>query len=326
MRRISRWKKRKMPKRILSISHYYVTNNRGGGEVMLHEILKRFVAEGYLVDAVAVDNDGNNETLDGVNVFKGRRYLNMLSKKYDLVVSQFQVANTVLKDAAKLNIPTMFIVHNNMFLTTEVLDEIKPSLVVFNTNWIRDFYNYQENNIVVHPPVYAKDHATTRGAKISLINLIPSKGVYVFYNMATQLPRLRFLGVRGGYYKNDQVILNKPNVQILENTKDMKNDVWGQTGILLMPSEYESYGMAAVEALASGIPVIAKPTPGLKESLGFAGIFPYDNTVGSWKREIVRLTNPVYYKQASDLALKRSAEIKPEVELDALIEKVKKII
>ena len=61
-----------MPKRVLAISHYYVTDNRGGGEVMLHEIMKAFVDDGWHVDAVAMNTEGQNEVLDGVNVFKGK--------------------------------------------------------------------------------------------------------------------------------------------------------------------------------------------------------------------------------------------------------------
>lgn len=311
--------------KILAVSHYYATDNRGGGEIMLHEILKSFISDGHDVDAVATDNEGSLEVLDGVRVYKGKRFTDMVSPKYDLVITQFHNANKTLERALHFNIPSVYIVHNNLIITTNTLKNTKPSLVVFNSEWIKDFYNYDGESIVVHPPVYADAHATTRGDSITLVNLFPSKGVYAFYNLAARFPKEKFLGVKGGYYKDKQVVLSRKNVRIIENTQDMR-EVWSQTKILLMPSTYESYGMVGVEALASGIPVIASPTPGLKESLSYAGIFPKNNSIRAWCSEIEKLNNPEEYKKVSELSLRRSAEINPTIELKALIKKVRRII
>lgn len=316
----------KKNKKILAISHYYAIHNRGGGEMMLHRILRHFVKLGYEVDAVVTDTEKGIDTLDGVTVYQGSQYKDMLTKDYDLVLTQFQNSPWVIDKAKKLKIPSVLLVHNNMDGTKIILNEHKPTLAVFNTQWVKDDCNYIGNSIVVHPPIYAEEHATTPGNKITLVNLLVSKGAYTFYNLAHYLPQGKFLGVKGGYFKDQQVVLRRPNIKIVENTQDMKNDVWSKTKILLMPSTYESYGMVGVEAMASGIPVIARRTPGLEESLSYAGIFPGNNTMGAWKAELIRLSNPVEYKKASELALKRSAELNPEIELKALADEVKKII
>lgn len=312
-------------KKILAVSHYYVTKNRGGGEVMFHQILKRLVEAGYEVHAVATSYEKGEDELDGVKLFYGKENIGMLNKNYSLLITQFQNAPIMLKAAEQMKIPSVYIVHNNLVSTDMVIKNYKPNLIIYNTNWIMDYYGKSENSIVIHPPVYAEEHATTPGEYVTLINLIPSKGSYTMYNIAKYFPRQIFMGVKGGYYKDQQVILRKPNVKIIENTDDMKNDVWAKTKILLMPSFYESYGMSGVEALASGIPVIANPTPGIKESLGYAGIFPKDNTIKSWVSAIASLSNQEEYKKASALALKRSAEINPRAELEVMVGKIKEI-
>lgn len=293
---------------------------------MFHEILKRLVREGYEVDAVATDNTGDMKVVDGVRVFRGKKYADMLGHKYDLVITQFGQAFKIAPEAKRLNIPCVYIVHNNMNPTTDFFASNSPELVVFNSQWIKDDYKYKKPSVIVHPPVYAKDHATERGERITLVNLIPSKGAHVFYNMASAFPGQKFLGVIGGYYKNQQVVIPRQNVKIIDTTESMKEGVWQKTKILLMPSEYESYGMVGVEALASGIPVIANPTPGLKESLGYAGIFPENNTIGAWKKAIAHTLQPKNYEAASQLALQRSSEINPEHELDVLVRKIGKLI
>ncbi|MFI1769152.1 glycosyltransferase family 4 protein [Streptomyces sp. NPDC020800] len=62
----------------------------------------------------------------------------------------------------------------------------------------------------------------------------------------------------------------------------MREHVYSRSRVMLMPSLYESWGRVAVEAFASGIPVIAHPTPGLVESLGEAGIFAYRDDLNAW--------------------------------------------
>lgn len=162
---------------------------------------------------------------------------------------------------------------------------------------------------------------------ITLVNLTPPKGSNMFYNMALRMPRTKFLGVEGGYWKDQQKYLRKPNITFQKNTSNMKEDVWARTKVLLMPSVYESYGMVGVEAMASGIPVVACPTPGLKESLSYAGIFPATTSIKDWKRELDKLMlDDVYYKERSELALKRSAEIDPMVELQLMSKRVKDLL
>jgi glycosyltransferase involved in cell wall biosynthesis len=91
--------------------------------------------------------------------------------------------------------------------------------------------------------------------------------------------------------------------------------VYARTRILLMPSEYESWGRAGVEAMASGIPVIASPTPGLKESLGKAGVFVNRGNRDGWQAAIERLDDPAAYAAASSAALRRSKQLDPRVDL-----------
>ena len=173
-------------------------------------------------------------------------------------------------------------------------------------------------HIIVHPPVWPDRHATTPGGHVTLVNPLPEKGAGVFSELARRMPDVGFLAVEGGYQQDQQVRpdrLGLANVAWQPHTKDMRRDVWARTRILLMPSEEESYGMAGVEALASGIPVIAHPTPGLRESLGPAGVFVARSNINGWERELRRLLDPGEWEAASKRALTRAGELDPSGEL-----------
>lgn len=316
----------KKNKKILAISHYSIADNRGGGEIMLHEILKYLVSIGYKVDMIATKNEGDTINIDGVTIYRGISKSISDFKKYDLVISQFAEGDSLAPIIKKTKIPFVYVVHNTNLLThNTVISE--PDLIIFNTQWVKEFHKYNGNSIVIHPPVYSENHATEHGDMITLINLVPSKGSNMFYNMAFRLSKFQFLGVEGGYFKESQQYIRRPNIHFIKNTNDMKNDVWARTKVLLMPSIYESYGMTAIEACASGIPVVACKTPGLLESLDYAGIFPKTTMVKDWRDELFKLmTNKEYYQERSELALKRSKEINPLNELKKLDKKIKELI
>jgi hypothetical protein len=51
---------------------------------------------------------------------------------------------------------------------------------------------------------------------------------------------------------------------------DEMNALWAQTRVLLVPSRYETYGMAALEAAWHGIPSVHVDTPHVREGIGTA--------------------------------------------------------
>jgi len=131
------------------------------------------------------------------------------------------------------------------------------------------------------------------------------------------MPEQHFLAVTGAY--GEQILPDLPNVEILEHVRgeDMREQVYARTRVLLMPSSYESWGRVGVEAMASGIPVLAHPTPGLCESLGEAGLYVDRNDIDGYEATLQRLLTPSEYRLASKRAKARSAELDPSIDLTA---------
>jgi glycosyltransferase involved in cell wall biosynthesis len=99
-----------------------------------------------------------------------------------------------------------------------------------------------------------------------------------------------------------------------------------------MPSTYESWGRTAVEAMASGIPVIAAPTPGLVEALtsptlGECGLFADADDDDGWIAALKLLDSPKEWDRYSALARQRSAELAAigDVQMGELVGKLTKL-
>jgi glycosyltransferase involved in cell wall biosynthesis len=149
---------------------------------------------------------------------------------------------------------------------------------------------------------------------ITLINTNENKGGKIFEEIARQMPNKRFLGVLGSY--DEQLDSKLPNLKLVPNTSNI-NQYYRQTRILLMPSEYESWGRTATEAMCSGIPVICSEAEGLKENCGTAGIYIKNrNEIKSWVNAINRLDDKKAYEEASRKAKARSREHDPSKALD----------
>lgn len=161
------------------------------------------------------------------------------------------------------------------------------------------------------------------GQAVTLINLSANKGGHLFWELARRMLTVPFLAVKGAYGQQVFPAEIPPNVEIVETTNDVR-EVYARTRLLLMPSEYESYGRCALEAAASGIPTIAHPTPGLQEALGHAGTFCDRKDAGAWESAIRYLLQPRQYARQSARARLRFEESQAEsrTELQRLLDRL----
>jgi len=304
--------------RILNLIHAYPPGHNAGAEWMVHEINKFLADQGHHVDVLLPISGIKDYEFEGVRIHpdfypENREYI----KSADIVISHLDRAGKAFNLCELYKRPFVFVVHNtNAFTIIKYKPQVK-SYIVYNSEFTRGM-NYPCPGVVVHPPVDGKRYKVSkRGSKLTLVNLFHRKGTLTFQQVARLMPDRDFLGVEGGYGKQEKEAIK--NVEYWDNTPDMKK-VYAQTRILLMPSLYESYGRTAVEALASGIPVIASPTPGLKESLGDAGIFCDPGRPDDWVEAIKSLDEPDAYKAQSKKCAERFAEISRQtpVELKAL--------
>lgn len=283
--------------RVLAILHGYPPTQNAGAEWMLHEILKYLQGKGHTCE-VAVDS----EDFDGIKVVKPDRDK---IKSTDIIISHLKKAGMALNTAEFYKKPFVYVAHNsNNFHILSAKRSKNFISVIYNSEFVKRDCRYPNPSIVCHPHVDPKRYKTKRGDYITLINLFERKGGKFFHELAKKLPEYKFLGVEGGYGKQEKEKL--PNVSYMVNTPEAKK-IYSKTRILLMPSIYESYGRTAVEAMVSGIPVIAAPTPGLKESLGDAGIFC--ESENEWIEAIKRLDDEAEYKKVSDKCTARAKEI-----------------
>lgn len=310
--------------------HFYVPFRCAGSETMLHTMLKRLKEEGHeiLVTATTLGDAPYMYEYEGIRVISTNLVIaqqELRQFKPDVIITHHDNTMQGIRFGRKNRIPSVFIMHNDFDLTSKMLN-LQPDMVVFNTRWIEGkFKNRVAHSVVVHPPVWAEEHATKPGSKVTLVNLNEHKGANILYELAERMPHVEFMGVVGGH--GVQVIREDlPNVEIVQHTDNMVDDVWSKTRILLMPSVYESYGMAGVEALASGIPVLCNPTPGLVESQGCFGLFINRDDTQEWVNQIERLLDDKEWKAASVLAKKRSKEINPQAELDAWVQEVGRLV
>jgi glycosyltransferase involved in cell wall biosynthesis len=313
--------------KVLSIVHGYPPLHNAGAEWMLHEMLKDLLSKGHTINVVVpgiVDYD-----FEGVQVLRDEwTRTKQLINDCDLIVSHLKQAGRSLNACEFYKKPFIQIIHNTNYygILAAKHNEITPWIsVVYNSFYTKSEMNYPNPSLVVHPPVDQKRYKTKPGTKITLINLFERKGGKFFNELAKLMPDYEFLGVEGDYGKQEKTDL--PNMTYMANTPDAKK-IYSKTRILLIPSEYESYGRVGIEAMCSGIPVIAAPTPGLKESLGSAGIFCKLSSPLSWIEAIKRLDDPKEYASQSKKCLARVKEVESGIrkELESMEQFFNKII
>lgn len=307
-------------KQVVAVVHYYPPAHRGGAELMVHELLKALAVAGHRVQVWATDEEHDTE-VDGISVRAGSPQ----RVSADVIVSHLKSVPLARQLARLARARLVQVLHSAA--PWVVRDVVRgASLYVPNSHHVaKDLSRRMRGpHVVVHPPVWADQHATTPGDRVTLVNPIPAKGAAMFYELARRMPDVDFLAVEGGYQQHEQVREDLANVSWQPHTANMRNDAWSRTRVLLMPSAEESYGMAAIEAAASGIPTIAAPTPGLVEALGDGGTFVDVDDIDAWEAALRDLLGP-RWETASKAASARSEQIDPRQEVAAWVKAVESL-
>jgi hypothetical protein len=319
------------PLKIVARVHAMPPEHNAGAEHMLVSMLRPLVERGHDVSVWLSRYGRTVEPYDyrGVQVvpLESRLDFPTAVRKADLLISHLECVPHTAALARGFGKPMVVICHNTHRPTFRDAAAGDTALAVYNSRWMEReaelfFAEYPKSirpgaSLIVRPPVFADEYATRPGKAITLINCNEAKGGKVLAALVRRMPDQQFLAVRGAY--GEQILPDLPNVEIVEHVDGagMRETVYGRTKVLLMPSSYESWGRAGVEALASGIPVVAHPTPGLCESLGEAGVFVDRNDIDGYEAVLRKLLAPAEYRLASKRAKARSAELDPTAELAA---------
>lgn len=294
--------------RLCFILHGYPPAHNAGAEWMAHRMFSWFAQRGH--DCVVVSKMEAGD-VDEVEV---RPYsldtVRASVADSDVVFTHLNETRTAEQVARTYGKPLVHVIHNER--TLGVYRVTYASVVVANSAWV--LRAGVPNNLrrvpamVVHPLVPIPKYQILESRKyVTLVNLMARKGAPLFYQLARQMPERRFLGVTGAYGTQTPGP-SLPNLDLVPNSPDME-PVWAETGVLVVPSAYESFGMAAMEAAARRIPVIAAPTPGLVESLGEAGIFWGTGDYRLWVTAIRALDNPTYRCSVADAQRTRAVKM-----------------
>lgn len=319
-----------MGMKILCSIHLYPPKHNCGAEYMIHGINKYLISKGHEVRVLLWQANhyqiSSMYCFDGVDVFPPDQYIvDKLFDWADFVFTHLDYTDQTIKRAAIMNKKVFHLIHNHTEYPSITHAE-RPQYILYNSEVAKNKLKYNHESMVLHPPVDWRFYDTGKDSQqnefITLINLDGNKGGEILKQIALRMPERKFLGIKGSYSEpahTGQIIDQPSNVCIEENTTNIKG-VYERTRILIMPSEFESWGRTATEAMCSGIPVISSGTEGLRENCGNAGIYVDRNDIDGWVKAIKMLDDGRSYNKYKRLSKERSRELDPLNELNKLEE------
>ena len=305
-------------KTIILLSDSFLPTTFAGSEISAYETIKYLRSRGHTI-CIFVNNWKVNE-YDGFKIYKyniSDSFCKTELFNADIVFFQmgYDPKNMeLLKGRSKNVFVFTHLIEINPWLLQQKMPF--PVTVVYNSHMTQDAMPSLHPNMRMIPYVETNKFKGIRQSSINndivcLINCNKNKGGDMLKNLAKKMPDVQFMGVKGGY--SSQVLdSDSKNLNYVENQKDITS-VFKKIGILIMPSKNETWGRTAVEAMASGVPVIHSESPGLVECVGGAGIMCMHDDEDAWADAIRRLIGDrAYRERLRQYGFKRVEEIEIE--------------
>ena len=213
----------------------------------------------------------------------------------------------------------------------------EPDFVVGNTKWSCRFIDPLNTipHYILHPileELNSPKSEKLEKVNITMLNPLFHKGrsyMADFINDYNHKWTYRvLLGSYGGQKQEflrmikDSWALRDGRVDIVNYVQDIE-DAYDATDIFIYPSRYEGYGMAAVEPMFRGVPVLVQDYPAIIEAVGDAAIvIPYNTDSGEWIEEVEDLLlDDEKYEEIKEKGLEhtKTLVLRQDEEIDGLI-------
>lgn len=318
---------------ILVIVELYFHKSKAGGERYLHHFLKQLKKFTNYVPNVLIPNaeEFKRYEFEGIIINETTENLET-SLNYildaDLVITQLMFSKDVIEFSMKHNKEIIWILHG-YFQGFHKYMEYPDIVKVFNSkNVLCDFQSKDlkiDNYHIIYPFTdffqfnEFKEKEKWKREYITFVNPCKNKGVETLIKIVEENPKRKFLIVEGGYMMEEQIpyikqLMKFPNTHIIRNTDNMIKDVYSKSKMILMLSQYESYGLVVSEAASMGIPVIInKKTKGLVENIGKLSLGGFGNDYESYDKCIEILDNTETYFLWSNIYEEKMEERHEEI-------------
>lgn len=297
---------------IVWLMRAYLPNVKAGAEITAHAINKYLVAQGWRI--IVVVHDYQVPVIDGVECVAFGSHEEILDQATLFFCQNYDTQKAIqLLESYKR--PIVFFLH----IDKEKQDILQtrfavPIGIVYNSLTQKEVNPTVHPNTIVRPfipfEIFKPRQRAMQAGPVTLLNCNENKGGKVLQKLAKEMRDVPFMGVAGAY--SEQLTeAATPNLHYKPLQEDPR-PIYEEAGIVIMPSRSESWGRVALEAMASGVPVIVSRAPGLRECTGGAAAgYCRPDDLGCWSEAIRRLrSDGLAYTEAVNAGLRRIEELK----------------
>jgi len=263
--------------RLTTVMHGYPPLWAMGGEVSTHRTIRTIpdsrafiqtVEEPYELDGVEV------RPLPDISILG---IATAIAEDLDAVFTHSSLSEPAVRAARKLRKPSLLGIHAPRRFAPDLIRAARGATVrIYNTDAAKEDWR-DPSGWVLHPPAVRLEVVDGPRDAYTLASSLVNKGSKQVLELAKILPDKRFIIVRSpaeathGLRGFEKMAAALPNVEVWDRLEPHEmGKLWSQTRIVLVPSNYETYGLVAVEAAWWGIPSVHVNTPHVLEGIGNA--------------------------------------------------------